>query len=377
MKKKLALILTTAAALALASVPALAESEEAPAATEAGASAAEAADMLSNTYFMYAFDVEGLGAMTYYFHFYDEVPGAGHIFYAGMAMNQVNFCGTYEVLHEGHDYEVYMDRDAESATQGTSEYTVVFYDFSGNEMDRLGLDEGVLYNDSGLITTTGGTPCAYYQDEDPENGKYAETYEAEVPQKILDFVADDDATCTLTIYHNGTYLDLMELYVEGTWALEKAEDGSKNYILTPDNEGDTAAVLNVAADEQTAQYTADGGEAVAMTNTAEPEDTVEVTSVMTGEQTLGEGDSAMDVTYTLNIYSDGTVALLINLYGTDYDLDAGTMELADDGFTMNFHFDGAGDLSSVLDEETYAITLDYALAGTDLGDVETVLTLQN
>jgi len=334
------------------------------------------ADMLANSYYIYAFNVDTM-QMTYFFHFYDEVPGVGRVFYAGMAMNQAVFVGTYEVLEEGIDYSVYMEREAAEATSGTSAYSVVFYDFDGNEIERLGLDEGVLYNDSETITSVGGSPCAYYLDADPENSEFKETYKAEAGQKILDFYNPDDVTCTIALYHTGTYMDLMNLFIEGTWGVEENADGTRTYTLTPDSDSDTPATLTVAADKQTAVYTPDGGDAVNVVTANPVSEEVGVFGVMTGDTTLGEGDGAMPATLTLNIMEDGTCKLLVNLYGTDYDLDAGTMSLASDGFTMNFVFDAAGELASELNMETYEITLEYVLESSDVGPIDAVLTLKS
>ena len=130
MKKLIALLLCLAMALSLASF-----------------SAAESAvPDLANTYFSYGYDV-GFW-MDYFFHFYDEIPGMGKVFYAGFAMNQIVFSGTYEVLAEPKDYACWPDRETQVAAgegaeipTGTAPYTIVFYDFDGNELDRCAMDE--------------------------------------------------------------------------------------------------------------------------------------------------------------------------------------------------------------------------------------------
>ena len=209
---------------------------------------------IKDSYYIYAFTPEGWSdAMTYYFHFYDEIPGIGQVFYAGMAMNQVNFSRTYELLEEPFAYECYEERGSEEAVKGEAEYTVVFYDFDGNEIDRCGIDKDILYNDSEIVATGGG-PTMYKRDRDGKDSKYIETYEAERPQTVSEFEAVDEETSRVYLYHNGTYSDMVNLEIEGTWALEQLEDGSKRYTLTPESESDTGAVLEVSADQSSAVY---------------------------------------------------------------------------------------------------------------------------
>ena len=100
---------------------------------------AEDVPNLANTYYSYGYDV-GTMFMNYYFHFYDEIPGLGKVFHAGMCMDQICFDGTYEVIAEERAYSVAMDRAASEAgtlTEGKAPYTIVFYDFAGNELDRF------------------------------------------------------------------------------------------------------------------------------------------------------------------------------------------------------------------------------------------------
>ena len=48
---------------------------------------------LAGTYYSYGYDV-GTMFMNYYIHFYDEIPGLGRVFHAGMCMDQITFDGT-------------------------------------------------------------------------------------------------------------------------------------------------------------------------------------------------------------------------------------------------------------------------------------------
>ena len=111
-------------------------------------------------------------------------------------------------------------------TEGTAPYTITFYDFNGNVLDNCGFDGDVLYNDMTKITGTGGENSMYLHDVDGDSSKFIDTYKAEPGVKYLDFVADDDETSTLTLFHNMTYLDMVGTMVEGAWSMETNADGS-------------------------------------------------------------------------------------------------------------------------------------------------------
>ena len=116
--------------------------------------AAEDTPNLANTYYSYGYDV-GAMFMNYYIHFYDEIPGLGKVFHAGMCMDQICFDGVYEVVAEERAYSVAMDRaasEAKTLTEGTAPFTIIFYDFDGKELDRCAMDAEHIYNDMKAVT---------------------------------------------------------------------------------------------------------------------------------------------------------------------------------------------------------------------------------
>ncbi|HHV09189.1 MAG TPA: hypothetical protein GXX75_02770 [Clostridiales bacterium] len=228
-------------------------------------------EMITDGYYVYSFFVEGYGQYDHFFHFYKEAPVVGAVFYAGFANNQVTLAGTYTVEKKDFSYKCAATRDdlvEGNLTEGTAPYTITFYDFNGNELDSCGFDGNVLYNDMTTVTGSGGEDMQYLHDIDGDSSKFIETYKAEMGVKYLDFVSDADESSTLTLFHNMTYLDMVDIMVEGSWGMESNADGSFTYTLTPSDSTGTGAVLSVAADQASASYTPDGGEAVAMTNTA-------------------------------------------------------------------------------------------------------------
>lgn len=218
-------------------------------------------EMITEGYYSYTYPVDGMDDMCAFFHFYEEQPVLGSVFYASFAWNQITYVGTYTVEEKESAYKCIANRDDQTAeptvyTEGTAPYTVTFYDFAGNELGACGFDGEILYNDT-AIGGTGVTECMMYHDADPAS-EYMATYEGEVGVAYLDFVAEDP-TSTLTLYHNGRYMDLVNMLVEGTWSMAEGADGYE-YTLTPDSDSDTGAVVAVATDEQTCVYTPGDGE---------------------------------------------------------------------------------------------------------------------
>lgn len=338
-------------------------------------SAEEASPMekITEGYYSYSYEVEGLGEFPYYFHFYEEQPVLGSVFYAGFAMNQITFTGTYTVEEKEFEYACFATREdsmVEGAVPptGTAPYTITFYDWDGNEMDSCGFDGDVLYQDMDVITGIGGGPNYYYHDTEPETSKLADFYEAEVGVTYLEFVAAEEETSTIALYHNGTYLDLVNMLVEGTWAMEESEEGLV-YKLTPYTESDVPATLIVTVDKAAATYTLDGGDSLDMINTAQSGPKAMMT--LAGEAPIPGQEINAELVGSL--YEDGTCTLIAAAFGQEIPLDAGTYSVAEDGYTVTFQFDAAGELVSELGEA--GAQLHYVQAGTNLGDVDTTLVI--
>lgn len=320
---------------------------------------------------VYSFPVDGLGDFGYYFHFYKDVPGYDNVYYAGFALNQLNFAGTWAVEKADYEYAVYMDREDEEPVTGTAPYTIIFSDWNGNPVESCGYDGEFLYNDMDVIYGMYSGPAIYTHDTDVEGGKFASLYSEEKDMPIMSFVSEEDPTCTMTIYHNGRYMDLVNMMVEGNWAMETLEDGSRVYTLTPDEDYDTPAVFTVTADSSTAHYANDDGDEMDMSAVATGP---AVAYTMLGSFTFMEG---VDATMTLALYEDGTCILEADVFGNVAVLDRGAWTMAEDGYTIDFVFTAAdvGEVSTTLNPETYAVELAYTQAGTELGDVDVTLTM--
>lgn len=302
-------------------------------------------EMITDGYYTYGYTAEGYGDFTYFFHFYEEDPVLGAVFYAGLLNNGVLFAGTYTVEKKDCDYACYIDRDEATKedgvlTTGTAPYTVSFYDWAGNLIDACAYDGDILYNDLETISAMASGPVFYHHDIDGSDSKYAEIYAGEMGVAYLEFVGAEDDLATLSLSHNGTYVDLVGMIVEGTWTIAPNEEGGYDYTLTT-NSGEEDAVISVSADTRTAVYKKlDGSLTIDMVNAVA--ETVEETGRYVGTCPTDYGE---DATITLVCYVDGTAAVTMEIYGNTGDVDNGTYTAGEDG-TITFTFEGAGEIVS-------------------------------
>ena len=162
-RKLAALLLALCMVLALAACGEAAEQPtEAPQETPAETPAESAApseeprptdplEMLTSGYYCYKFTEAGYGDFGFFFHFYEEDPVLGSVFYAGLSNNRQNFAGTYTVEEADFAYACYPDRasatdDAVAPTEGTAPYTITFYSWDGEELGKCGFDGDYFYN---------------------------------------------------------------------------------------------------------------------------------------------------------------------------------------------------------------------------------------
>ncbi len=382
MKKIAALLLASCMILALLAGCSSAKSEETTTAapettTEAAAEETEteteteaAADlspleMLTKGVYGYTYNV-GFDN-TNFFHFYDEQPVFGKIWYAGFVVNQITFYGTYDVKEEPFDWECWDGRaaeeNAEDKKSGTAPYTIYFYDMDGNELDKCGFDGENLYHTMENITFQGsGNQIYKYVSFDSED--YASFYSGEAGQKFVDLVAVDEKTSTLQLFHTGRYSDLVNYEIEGSWVA--AEDGDAIvYTLTPDDETESVVVLTVNADG-TATYAPDGGEEIAMKSLSE---------AAVVYNFVGEGPEVSDgvtAALTLSILDDGTAKLDADAFGNVLTIDQGTWERVND-YTFKVKMDLAGEVESELVDSTP--TFNITETGSQLGDFDASLAI--
>ena len=322
----------------------------------------------AGSYYSYGYDVGFF--MDYFIHFYDEVPGLGRVFYAGYCINQITFSGTYEILAEEREYACWPDRATlEAASEGaeiptgTAPYTVVFYDFDGNEIDRCAMDAEHVYNDMANLSAVGGENAVLTLDTDPENSRFAADYEGEQAVSLLSLVDPEDDTATLELKVNGKYDDLVVLFVEGTYSMN--EDQTE-IVLTPDSEDDPGATVTVNEDG-TYTYVSTDGDEVTLVAVTGPE----VAYTFKGTIPV-PGMEGTNADLICDLISDGTMAIYADFMGNVMAIDEGEYEIDMSTYSFTFHFEKAGDITSGSDGTT--MTLDYVCEGVEpFGDIEQTL----
>lgn len=328
---------------------------------------------LAGNYFTYAFVAEGYGEYVYYFHFYDEVPVLGSVFYAGFSNNQMNFAGTYTVEEKEYAYACNPDREAatnDGIVNGTAPYTVTFYDWAGNVLDDCGFDGSILYNDMTTLSASGSSPLYYLKDEAPDQSKYLMSYENEQGVNYLSFVSPEDETCTVQLSHNGTYVDLTSYIIEGKWEMTRREDGGYDYALTPDDNEESPVGLSVSVDQKTAVYTAADGTVMELMN-AEADAAL---LLYTGSASQTIAAMGTDANFILNLYDDGACELVNEIFGNTGVLDSGSYTFNAD-YSVSFEFEKAGELTAALNMETRSNVLNYKLTHEALGEIDVEIAL--
>ena len=314
------------------------------------------AEQIVNSYYAYYYYPGPDFLMDYFFHFYDEVPGIGYVYYAGFAINQIVYSGTYEVVEEPHDYACWATREEQEAAEegaapptGTAPYTVKFYDFDGNFVDSCGFDGQNLYMDMANISGIGADKNVFILDTDPENSVLANEYNNEQAPVLLSLISPDDETATLELLVNGKYKDMVIYFVDGSYA---ANSDMTEFTLTPTSTADNGATVTKNTDGTYTYKSTDGTE-VSLVEVGG----VEISWTYKGDvEVPGAGTVEDGLICELN--SDNTVVLYASAFDTRMDIDAGTYEIDMTTYSITIHFDNAGDVTTYTDDA--GMHFDYA-----------------
>ena len=332
---------------------------------------AAAEPSIAGQYYSYAFTAEGYGDYSFFFHFYEEDPVLGAVFYAGLSNNRINFSGLYTVEAAPYEYNCYATRAAAEAgelTAGTAPYTIHFLDWKGNEFESCGWDGQILYNDCTEIKGAGSGPNFYHLDQE---GKLQSAYDAEVGVPYLDFVAVDDTTCTVSLCHNKTYIDMMMYYIDGSWTIADGENGASVFTFQPFDESEDVVTLTVAADQKTAVYTYADGSEVEMINAAKEEPK----ALYAGQATFTVEAYGTDATITLTLFDDGNATLTATFFGNSAVVDQGPYTMNAD-HSVTFQFEKIGEAVAKLDLSVGAVVLNYSNENTQLGAMTVALPIR-
>lgn len=317
------------------------ESESSEASESEASTPADPIAALPGSIYYYGYEVEGLGNMVQFYHFYPDDLGIGAVFYAGYAWNQISFSGTYTVTEEPCEYEALPEKgDDVEAVTGTAPYTITLYDWDGTELDKIAYDGEHVYNiavNTNCDPMTGGGNFILSKADDTALETYADTFDGEKGVAYLNFISPDDASATLQLNTNGTYNDMAIFAVDGTW--EKTAEGE--YTLTPENDSDEGAVVTLQEDGSYL-YVSDSGTEVVM------EQVVEAAVAYTFTGKIPFMDSEADV--TILAMDDGSCVVNMSAFGTATPIDQGTW--SEEEFVFTFTFDVAGEIVSEFGGET-------------------------
>ncbi len=328
------------------------------------------AEKIVDSYYGYSYDAGGM-IMTYFFHFYPEIQGLGAVYYAGFAMNQITFSGTYEVVEQETEYACWPSREAvtsagEGATPpvGTAPYAINFYDMDGNLVDTCAFDGDNLYEDMEAITGIGGGNAVYARDVDPETSALKSDYDGEIATPLLSLIDPNDETATLDLLVNGKYNDAVIMFVDGTYSMN--EDQSE-ITLTPSSESDNGATVTKNEDG-TYTYTSTDGTEVIMNVVGAAKN---IAYLYKGEIAVPGADVMGDL--ICELYDDGTARIYASAFGSELDIDtADSYDIDMESYVITVHFNTAGDIATA----PYGVSMDYAATGIEVfGDVNTTLNM--
>lgn len=326
---------------------------------------ADPLERIVDSYYSFSYPIEGMDDMVQFFHFYGDDLGIGSVFYVSYAWNQITYSGTYTVEETEYAYEVMETQNGE-VVAGTTPYTITFYNWDGEEIDKAGYDGEYVYNMTTAINSDGMTGGGQYKMPyvtDEIMAKYQNTFEGELGTAYIKFVSPEDASATLDLNTNGTYSDMVIMAVDGNWT--KEAEGS--YTLTPKSESDNGATVVLQEDGSYLYTSADGTEMVLNQDTA----------ALAGYIFKGTIQvQGMDADLVLTTYDDGTCTVVASLSGMELEVDAGTYVVAEDGFTYTFTLNNAGEVVSELGGDT-GVQVHYVQTGNEaVGDVDAMLAIQ-
>lgn len=198
---------------------------------------------LTDGMFYWKMDADGR-SFHYYIHFYEN----GMFYFSDLNGNS-KVIGTYEVVDGEKEINYSATREDkvnEVVSTTTVPKTVNFKDMSGAQVGTAGYNpaEGKLY---GIVWEV-GMKFSNTQVYEQQSADWLPSSEMSEETGVALFVYEDkaDISCYIEINHNGTFVDMMGMMIEGTWTV----DG--NVYTLKDAESDDTAKLTINGD--TAEY---------------------------------------------------------------------------------------------------------------------------
>ncbi|MBQ0126060.1 MAG: hypothetical protein KBS59_07060 [Clostridiales bacterium] len=248
--------------------------------------------------FLYSFGNEG-SSYNFYIHFHKN----GVFYFSGLNGNQ-KLVGYYEVKDEQWSSKNFKNREDASAkdpkpySEATAPQTIHFFSLSGSEIGISGYDKelGNIYSANIQGQPSYCSELLFVQDTEAVANA---TLGVENGVAIFKYEVDGDTSSYVDINHDGSYTDMIITQVSGTWTLENGV-----YTLTPEDKTDTPATLTLSADQKSATYKPDGGDAVELKLY---EEALVLEDTFVGSVKIPAGGGVeIDGTYYIYLYTNGT-----------------------------------------------------------------------
>lgn len=282
---------------------------------------------LTNGVFSYWLEAPGRDPMYCFIHFYDT-----GIFYASMFGGKQFALGTYEVVDGEYAYQ---NGDGEDRTAPQS---IVMTTQDGNPYCTVG------YNaEKGFLEPVSVMYNAIFSWEE-----YNPDLAQENGVALYEFVNPEDEYSMVAINHNSTYLDTVDVLVEGTWTL--ADDV---YTLK-DDESDDVATLTLKDNGTRADYTAADGTVTELTLKKAAEKKLSFKG-SNSEGALGQVDAVIDC------YDNGEATLVMTVHGSEQAVPGGSWELAADYSHITLNVRGTEYIAAINPEDhsfSFDMTMD-------------------
>lgn len=271
--------------------------------------------------FAYTYGETGTEVNPNFYHFYAPDPVFGNLFTAEFAYNQVNYAGTYTIEQKDFPYNcsaIENGKKSENTVEGVAPYTVTLCDMDGTPKDVCGFDGSKFYACGETFTFQGVGNCAFLK-ETPEESVIGDYLNGEVAVLFYQYDNPEDESSFVTFNVKKTYTDMMDIMDEGTYEIEKGENGLLTYKMS------SGAVL-AENDAATATYTAADGTTTAVNKKGAKQ----ILGTFAGNMEF----SGMPADVRVDLLDKGNCEVYISVFGNEMLVVGGTYENNDGTYTF-------------------------------------------
>lgn len=280
-------------------------------------------------------------------------------YYAKYFDGGVMEAGTWKLLEEEMEYfaDGGADEDfntEEDNTKATATQVVELTSYADGKAVKVAYE-----NDQLCDMSLGGMANHRTMTHDAEYAYNPDTDETAI--ELFVFYADNNIGSNFILSHNRTFVDVTgDAFLDGSWEMKEAGVYALTYA-----DGSEAA-LTVAQDGKSAVLSKADGDEVELKDTYEETGDLSDAVVLSLTAEDAQVGLPMGVNLRVDIYSDDTCKLIVEVEQVDAELEAdqGTCSLDTSNYKYTFHFEKAGELVSEPDyanatPEGMGMTLSY------------------